>query len=215
MSILEAVAPGRVKWHPAWGMYSIPLSKPAAVKMCGLYPDKDKGITQVKVELCPGDTMKQARALFAHLHQHGVDGLLALRECGWDIAPNFHFGFIQKGFGHGVKTRLPLEEYIHYWMEHSAEIERVSLMEQAFEVALQEFVTSGMMDGGDIGNVVADLPARTARRFNVIPGIKMLFGWPLSRAAEVGRRGRMVGEFKRTVNEALIACGCEPFSLGG
>ena len=213
-SILEAVAPGRVNWHPAWGMrgmHSILLNKPAAVERCGLYPDEDG--TRIKVELCPGDTMLQGRRLFGNLRQQGVDGLIVLKERGLKIAPNFHFGFIQKGFGHGVKTRLSLEEYIRYWMEHLPEIEQVSLMEQTFVEALQEFVGSGMMDRGDVSKVVAALPAPMAPSFNVIPGIKMLFSWPLGKAVEIDRRGGMVEEFKRTVNEALVACGCEPFLL--
>jgi len=210
-SILEAAAPGRVNWHAGWKTYSILLNQPAPVKMCGLYPDNDG--TRIEAAIYPGDTMSQARALFSHLRQQGVDGLLALRDRGWDIAPNFHFGFIRSGFGHGVKTRLSLEEYIHYWMEHSAEIEQVSLVAQTFEMALQKFVSSGMMGQGDVGKVVAALPAPTAQNFNVIPGIEMLFSWPLSRAVEIDSRGGMVEEFKRTVNEALIVCGCEPFDL--
>ena len=153
-SILEAVAPGRVNWHPGSGTYWIlMLNQPAPIKRCGLYPDKDG--TRIQAALYPGDTMSQARALFAYLRQHGVDGLLGLTGREWEIAPNFHFGFIQKGFGHGVKTKLSLEEYVRYWMEHSAEIEQVSLVKQTFEMALQEFVTSGMMDQGYVGKVVA------------------------------------------------------------
>jgi hypothetical protein len=41
----------------------------------------------------------------------------------------------------------------------------------------------------------------------------MLFDWPLSRAVEIDRRGGMGDEFRRTVNEALVACGVESFAL--
>jgi hypothetical protein len=212
-SILETVAPGRVNWQPIWETFYILLSQPAPTKMCGLYPAGDgDAVHRVEAAMYPGDTMTQARALFTYLHDHGADRLLALRDRGWQLKSNFHFGFIRTGFGHGVHTSLPLEEYIRYWIEHVEEIEQVSLQEQTFDRALQEFVTSGMMQEDDVQKVVAGLPP-TAANFNIIPGIEMLFEWPLSTAVDLDRRGRMVEEFKRTVNEALVACGCEPFDL--
>jgi hypothetical protein len=86
------------------------------------------------------------------------------------------------------------------------------LIERTFESALHEFVTTGMMDESDTGKVVTGLPP-TARKFNVIPGIEMLFDWPLSRAVEIDRRNGMVEEFKQTANKALEVCGCELFGL--
>ena len=210
-SILEAVAPGRVAWGSQWGTNYILLNQPAPAKICWMCPDADG--SRIEAAIYPGDTMSQARALFAHLHRQGIDRLLALRDRGWDIVPNFHYGFIRSGFGHGVKTRLSIEEYIRYWMEHSTEIVQVSLLEQTFAKALQEFVGSGMMDENDVGRVVAALPSPTAKNFNVIPGLALTFEWPLSKAVEIDRHGGMVEEFKRTANEALVACGCEPFPL--
>jgi hypothetical protein len=210
-SILEAVAPGRVEWQPKWGTYYLLLDQPSPVKMCGLYPRvSDSDGHRIEAAIYPGDSMAQARALFTHLRRHGADRLLALEGRGWDIAPNFHFGFIRRGFGHGVRTRLSLEEYIQFWTEHP--IEQVSLTERSFEAALQDFVGTGMMNHDDIGKVVNALPS-TARNFNVIPGIKMLFEWPLNRAVEIDRQCRMIEEFKRTVNDALATCGCEPVGM--
>jgi len=210
-TILESVAPGRVQWQPKWGTSYILLNQPSPVKMCGLFPEPDGDeVQKVQLAIYPGDTMAQARAFFAHFRSYGVDRLVALRNRGWRIRPNFHFGFIRRGFGHGVNTRLSLEEYIRYWTEHP--IEQVSLTEGTFASVLHEFVNTGMLDESDIGKVVAGLPP-TARNFNVIPGIEMLFDWSLGQAVEIDRRDGMVEEFKRTANEALAACGCELFGL--
>ena len=154
--------------------------------------------------------MVQARSLYAYLGRHGADRLLALSDRGWKIKPNFHFGFIRRGFGHGVKTRLSLEDYIRYWTDHP--IERVSLAAQTLEVALRDFVSVGMIGNEDFGEVVEELPV-SAQNFNVIPGLEMLFDWPLSKAVEIDRRGGMVEEFTRVVNEALAVCGGEQFAV--
>jgi hypothetical protein len=43
------------------------------------------------------------------------------------------------------------------------------------------------MGGGDISKGVTELPVN-ARTFNVIPGVQMLFDWPLSKAVEIDRK---------------------------
>jgi hypothetical protein len=67
-----------------------------------------------------------------------------------------------------------------------------------------------MIDSGDVIRLVAELPA-SARTVNVIPGLQMLFSWPLARATEIDRRNGMVEELTRIANEGLLACGGEPF----
>jgi hypothetical protein len=88
----------------------------------------------------------------------------------------------------------------------------VSLTEQTFHAVLQDFTNAGMMGEDDIDKIASELPAPVAQNVNVIPGIKMMFAWPLGKAVEIDKRGCMVEEVKRTVNEALVACGCEPLT---
>lgn len=211
-NILEAIAPRSVEWQPIWGTYYILLNQPSPAKMCALYPKIREGdeINHIESAIYPGDSMAQARVLFTYLHHHDPDALFALRDQGWKIRPNFHFGFIRRGFGHGVNTRLSLEEYIHYWTHHP--IEQLVLKDRTFKTALHNFVDTGMMDEGNVSKVVASLPP-SARNVNIIPGIEMLFDWPLNKAVEIDRHGGMVEEFRRTMNEALAACGCELFGL--
>jgi len=203
-AVLEAAAPGRVEWQPKWGTHYILLNQPFPVKMCGLYPSKGDVVDQIELAIYPGDTMAQARAFFAYLSRHGTDRLLALKGRGWKISPNFHFGFIQRGFGHGVNTTLSLEEYIRYWAEHP--IKQVSLAEQKFDEALQTFVSTGMINIDDINKVAIQLPV-SAQAFNVIPGVALLFQWPLSKAIEIDQRKGMVEEFTRVANEGISVCG--------
>jgi hypothetical protein len=212
-NILETVAPGRVEWQPKWGTSYILLNHPAPAKMCALYPRMAEGggIGQIEAAIYPGDTMAQARALYAHLRGDNASRLLALRDRGWRIEPNFHFGFIRSGFGRVANAKLSLEEYIRYWTDHP--IQQASLAEQTFEAVLQGLTKAGMIGESDIDKIISALPSATARNVNIIPGIEMVFAWPLSKAVEIDKRGQMAEEFKRTMNEALVACGCEPFGL--
>jgi len=141
--------------------------------------------------------MTQARALYAHLRGDNASRLLALRDRGWRIAPNFHFGFMRRGFGHGANTTLSLEEYIRYWTEHP--IQQASLAEQTFEAVLQGLANAEMISESGIDKLIA-LPSASARNINIIPGIEMVFEWPLGKAVEIDKRGRMAEEFKRTMN---------------
>jgi hypothetical protein len=211
-NILEAAALGEVALHPGSGDYYFSLSESAAVKRCYLYPkpNENEEIAHIELAIHPGDTMSQARALYAYLFTHGSDDLFALRGGGWSVMPNFHFGFMHKGFGHGVHTGLPLEKYVHYWMDEQHPIKAVVLKEQTFESALHCLVDAHMMDEGDVGKVLSACPSTSGNvNINVIPGITMTFDWSLNKAIELDSRGEMVNVFKQKANEALAACGCQ------
>src|SRR5579864_6474418 len=102
-NILEAIAPRRVEWQRR-GTWQILLNAPAPAQRCGLRPRMadGAGIDRIEAAIHPGDTMTQARALYAHLRGDDASRLFGLRDRGWKIAPNFHFGFIRRGFGHGA-----------------------------------------------------------------------------------------------------------------
>jgi hypothetical protein len=92
---------------------SLLLEGARAVKLAGL--ESDDAESAVWLRLFPGDTLEQAKALYADTDR--VDQLLSLRDQGWTIAPNFHFGHMAKGF---VWTTgdVGVEDYVRYWLEH-------------------------------------------------------------------------------------------------
>ncbi len=109
-----------------------------------------------------------------------------------------------------MNTPISLEDYIAYWTQNP--IGQVSLAERTFEAALQDFVATRMIERDDISNVVAELPV-SAKTFNVIPGLELLFNWPLHRAAEIDKRKGMVEEVAQIANDGLSACGGESFAV--
>lgn len=64
--------------------------------------------------LYPADTLTQARALYGDAER--VRGLRGLRKLGWQLRPNFHFGYMEKGFAWTTST-LDIESYIEYWTD--------------------------------------------------------------------------------------------------
>lgn len=50
---------------------------------------------QILLEFYPADTLEQAKIVYGEPWR--VERLLALRRNGWQMAPNFHFGYIAKG----------------------------------------------------------------------------------------------------------------------
>lgn len=72
----------------------------------------------------PGDTLTQARRLYEDPVRS--DALLRLRERGWRLTPNMHFGFAARGFSWMTVT-ADVEEYVKYWLraiDQTWELER-------------------------------------------------------------------------------------------
>jgi hypothetical protein len=79
---------------------------------------------QVKLSMYPADTLQQARVFYDR--PDVVKQILMLQTEGWSVSPNFHFGFMAKGFC-WTKSTIPLAEYTSYWQQHisnTSQIER-------------------------------------------------------------------------------------------
>jgi hypothetical protein len=77
---------------------------------------------QISLVVYPADTLTQAKAFYTR--PEAVSSVLSLREVGWEVMPNFHFGHMAPGFV-WTTTDAPLEEYVAYWCE---QIGRVTLI---------------------------------------------------------------------------------------
>jgi hypothetical protein len=128
--LFEAAAPGnpiRAGWdHVLGGDHArLDLAATQTVKFASLYAGRltigggrvlSEAGDGVTLALYPGDTLTQARRLYEDGER--VRGLLGLREAGWQLHPNFHFGFIEKGLCWTISA-LDAESYIAYWTERT------------------------------------------------------------------------------------------------
>jgi hypothetical protein len=84
------------------------------------------GDDEVCLQLWPGDTLTQARALYAD--HSAVNALLALQSDGWCVTPNFHWGFMATGYA-WTNTQLPVEKYCDYWVNKIGTTQELSRSE--------------------------------------------------------------------------------------
>jgi hypothetical protein len=85
------------------------LDRGTTVRYIYLLPSADSAT----LTLYPGDTLEQARCLFADSSR--ADALLRLRQQGWTVEPNMHFGFAERGYA-WLHTKTDVERYINYWL---------------------------------------------------------------------------------------------------
>ncbi len=215
-AVLETIAPGQVKWAGIWEKHYFELKsaqqkgEPPA-KRCAFYPNQKEEEISIELAMWPGDTMTQARSFYRHLAEHGLTSFLDLKKQDWILETNFHFGFIQKGFGHGVRTTLSVEDYLEYWASNAGRIEQFSPDEHGFESSFQRFVVDGLISEADVQWLSAKAAALGATNVNIIPGLAVIHRWSLIDAVAIDKNGEgMVEEVRRKTNEAIATWGGAP-----
>lgn len=110
--LLKQAAPGLVvqeradPWHGEHARADLPDA--TSVQFTYLF-EKDGGTV---LALYPADTLEQARVFYKD--DSRVRNTLRLAADGWEIEPNLHFGFMEKGLCWA--TALPdLRDYTDYW----------------------------------------------------------------------------------------------------
>jgi len=212
-TILDAIAPGQVKWQGGWSTHYFELRSArqrseVPVKRCALCPKQAGEDMSIELAMWPGDTMNQARSFYKYLSEHGATPFLNLKNQGWIVKTNFHFGFIQKGFGHGVRTTLAVEDYLRYWEGNPRSIEQLVPDEHGFETSLRKLVADGLIGESDVPAVLAKAVALGATNLNVIPGFEVIYRWSLADAVAIDKKNDgMVEEVRRKTNEAIATWG--------
>jgi hypothetical protein len=99
---------GRLRSSGNWPRLDFVKTK--TVQYAYLLPAGDSA----ELRLFPGDTLTQARFLYRDAGR--VEALLRLRQKGWEITPNMHFGFATRGLAWMTAT-ADVEQYANYWLE--------------------------------------------------------------------------------------------------
>lgn len=129
---------------------------------------------EVPLWLYPADTLEQARQLYADPGR--CQGLLALRDRGWEIEPNFHWGFMARGLS-WTRSRLSTDEYVEYWIKHIGSTS--PLNRDDWQSELQRLVDDGIVDGDDLPQFEADFMNTERGSATPRPGLSLLRRWPL------------------------------------
>jgi hypothetical protein len=178
---------------------SLLLETAQVVKLAGLESDAE---TLVRLRLFPGDTLEQAKILYADSDR--LRRLLSLREHGWDIWPNFHFGHMAKGFV-WTTCGMCLDEYVDYWLGQidSAGQVRRNHWKKYFEGLIE----LGVASGSDREAFDRDFTRTQRSSATPRPGLGLERRWPFESASELDRSRRFGSEVHDAINEVLDALG--------
>ena len=157
---------------------------------------------QVKLRMYPADTLQQARVFYDQ--PNIIERTLMLEQDGWTILPNFHFGFMAKGFG-WTTTTLPLAEYLRYWQTNIRNT--VQVQRQKWNSYWDELVKAQIAEPADREQFDNDF-TNTDRQFaSPRPGIQCTFAWHLDEAERLDARGQLAKAVKERINQLLEAIG--------
>jgi hypothetical protein len=199
---LQAVL-GQIADGPGAAMPRLDLPAQAVKHAYLEYVESSK---HVRLVLFPADTLAQARAFYTRPEAPGA--LLALRQRGWEVVANFHFGYMARGLV-WTKAEAQLEGYVGYWRERigaTAAIPRERWEEFWAGLVQHRFAR-------------ADEKAQFDRHFTNTgresaaprPGLMCFYLWSLSEAERLDDRNQLVGAVAEQLNVVLRALGEKPF----
>jgi hypothetical protein len=193
------IVPGRLVGRSATRDVVVPerarleLIGARTVKYARLEPDTDRGLA---LHLNPGDTLTQARHLYREPAR--VDGLLNLRARGWDVRPNFHFGFIERGYT-WTTTPLDVDSYTAYWIDRIEDLG--AFQRDDWDQEFHRLISDGIFDPRDESTFDRDFRQTERRQATPRPSLVARRSWPLTRPLD----GSFVDELRDSLRMVLLA----------
>ena len=160
----------------------------------------DSETEEVSLHMYPADTLGQARVFYGE--PASVDAVLGLRSDGWDISPNFHWGFTAGGYA-WTKTPLPVDDYCAYWIERigtTGEVSRTDWNNYWFRLETDLIVEPAGREEFD-----KEFTQTNRSKANPRPGLRCVYAWPMERARVLDNRGKLIGEVRDRINQMLAA----------
>jgi hypothetical protein len=179
---------------------SIPLDGTHAVKLAALEPDDDG--TTLRLRLWPGDTLEQAKALYGDTKR--VSKLLSLRDRGWTVAPNFHFGHMAKGF---VWTAgdITVDDYVSYWIAHISTAGQIPRKE--WRGYFDRLIGLHIASEADRKDFDRDFVKTKRSSATPRPGLRVERSWPFDSAAQLDHAHRFGDAVRDSINTVLHSLG--------
>lgn len=180
VQVLQAAAPGlRVSsltdtWHGNHARADLPDAQ--AVQFAYLF-DEDDG---VRLSLYPADTLTQARVFYGD--DARVRNTLELAAGDeWEVKPNFHFGFMEKGLT-WTTSPLALRDYTDYWRSRISTINVIPRAE--WERELGRLIRDRIFDERDRAQFDSDFTETDRNDASPRPGLKVSRRWPRNEAED-------------------------------
>ena len=155
---------------------------------------------EVQLRLWPGDTLQQARALYAS--HDAIAGLERLLVTGWHLEANFHFGHMAKGLA-WTRSSLPVREYMAFWVEEIADAHQVnrSDWDDYWDWLLEHKIAAPE----DRERFARDFDNTRRQDATPRPGLRLARSWGLEEAEALDARGALVRAVRQELQTALTA----------
>jgi hypothetical protein len=185
-----------------------PLDLPGRATVKHTYLDYVESSKHIRLTLYPADTLTQARAFYAR--PGAPDALLALRERGWGVEANFHFGYMPRGYS-WTTADAKLEQYVAYWCERIKTT--VAVPRERWEEFWAELVHRQFARTDEKRQFDQEFTNTIRQSAAPRPGLMCSYLWPLSEAERLDDpdRNQLVDAVAKQLNVVLHALGEKPF----
>jgi hypothetical protein len=162
-----------------------------------VFLDQNPETGDVRLRFYPGDTLTQAKALYAR--PDAVRGLL--RMDGWKVRPNHHWGFMTSGFcwSHGS---VDVVDYIDFWIANiktTRAVRRDDWQKEWARLEALRIVAPGDWPEFDRRFVQTKIGKAYPR-----PGLCCQYTWPLDTAIALDDAGRFVESVRAAISALLL-----------
>jgi hypothetical protein len=186
VKIMELTTLGPVEYHRGWH-YSIRIDAKPGVKEITLCPESGpSGAWTIMLDVHPGDTMTQARALYASVDVSKVASLLAK---GWSVRPNFHVAYRSSNL-RWAETGLDVADYIRYWMQRVVQHELRQVPRDEWDQFFETLEQDGVVTSVDASAIRDYLRHTRIPTLNVCPGLSFRFTWGSDEAMVIDDRSQ-------------------------
>jgi hypothetical protein len=158
--------------------------------------------SSVCLRMYPADTLRQSRDLYGD--RAAVEAVLALRNDGWQVDPNFHWGFMAKGFA-WANTPCSLEEYCTFWVKEIGKT--VELPRTEWNSYWARLESARIVEPAGKQQFDVDFTASQRTKAHPRPGLSCEFVWPLVEAQNLDSKGQFIMAVRTRLNEMLAALG--------
>jgi hypothetical protein len=199
MAIMDEASFGPVEYHRGWH-YSIRLSSKPGVKEVSLHPNNEGDSPwPIQLDIHPGDTMNQARALFSSID---VQSLTKLESNGWSVLPNFHISFRSSNL-YWCQSKISLGDYVDHWVREVAANELKQVARTDWPNYFTGLQAKGVITSQDAQQIDKLLSPTAMSTINICPGISFRYSWNHDDAIRLEETGTFTRTFANKVQEVL------------
>jgi hypothetical protein len=201
--LTSIVSPDTVRYQKGWGWFvHVPSGRSAT--HIALIPRRRGTALFLMVEIDPGDTTNQARALYDSVSR---DAVAALGTAGWTVEPNLHVMYVTRNLL-WTTCKLTFEEYWAFWSTHKDWIRQ--WRREEFEALFEALVGAQLAVTGDRAEFDRHVVNTERTTINLCPGLTMRWWLPIEDAATLDQRGGLEGAIRQAIDDASVPLSLKP-----